>query len=167
VVIDPFTPDLLPCPRLRTVCFNNGQLTAVRFKLVNDQIGHIFVYGSLKRGEPLYFLEGIKYLRLEVLQARVQGGLLYNLGLFPGMVLAPSGGVVMGEVHRFRQIEMVLDILDQVEEYYGEEDPNNLYQRVEHEAELLNGEGFITCWVYEYVGSLEGASLINNGVWGR
>ena len=132
---------------------------------MEDQIGYVFFYGSLKQGEPLYFLEGIRDLRLEVYPARMQGGLLYNLGLFPGMILKSDGGVVMGEVHRFRQIETVLGILDEVEEYYGDGDPNNLYRRVEHEVELLNREGFITCWVYEYVGPLEGASLIKNGVW--
>lgn len=132
---------------------------------MEEQIGYVFFYGTLKQGQPLYLLEGIKDLRLEVLPARVQGGLLYNLGLFPGMILKSDGGVVMGEVHRFRQIETVLGILDEVEEYYGEGNPNNLYRRVEQKAELLNGEGFITCWVYEYVGPLEGASLIKNGVW--
>jgi len=132
---------------------------------VKEQIEHVFFYGTLKQGEPLYLLEGIKDLRLEVLPARVQGGLLYNLGLFPGMILKSDAGVVMGEVHRFRQIETVLGILDEVEEYYGEGNPNNLYRRVEQKAELLNGEGFITCWVYDYVGPLEGAGLIESGVW--
>lgn len=132
---------------------------------MKDQIEHIFFYGSLKQAEPLYFLKGIKDLRLEVLPARMQGGLLYNLGLFPGMILKSNGGVVMGEVHCFRQIETVLEILDEVEEYYGAGDPNNLYRRVEHEAELLNGEGFITCWVYEYVGPLDEAEFIESGVW--
>jgi gamma-glutamylcyclotransferase (GGCT)/AIG2-like uncharacterized protein YtfP len=89
----------------------------------------------------------------------MQGGLLYNLGLFPGMILKSDGGVVMGEVHRFRQIETVLGILDEVE------DPNNLYRRVEHEVELLNREGFITCWVYEYVGPMDEAEFIESGVW--
>jgi gamma-glutamylcyclotransferase (GGCT)/AIG2-like uncharacterized protein YtfP len=131
----------------------------------HGEIGHVFVYGSLKRGQPLYFLESIKDLRLEVMPARVQGGLLYNLGPFPGMILGPKGGAVMGEVHRFRQIKMVLDILDEVEEYYGEGDPNNLYRRVEREAEFLNGEGFITCWVYEYVGPLDEAEFIESGLW--
>ena len=132
---------------------------------MKDQIEHIFFYGSLKQGQPLYFLEGVKDLRLEVFPARMRGGLLYDLGLFPGMILKPTGGLVMGEVHLFSQIETVLGILDEVEEYYGEGNPNNLYRRVEHEAELLNGEGFITCWVYEYVGSLQGVSLIKSGIW--
>ena len=131
----------------------------------HDNSGYVFVYGSLKQGEPLYFLEEIKALRVEVLPAKVQGGLLYNLGPFPGIILKPNGGEVMGEVHRFRQIETVLKILDQVEEFYGQGNPNNLYRRVEHEAELLNGEGFVTCWVYEYVGPLEGAELLESGMW--
>jgi gamma-glutamylcyclotransferase (GGCT)/AIG2-like uncharacterized protein YtfP len=132
---------------------------------VEEEIGYIFFYGSLKQGEPLYFLEGIEDLRIEVFPARMQGGLLYDLGLFPGMILQSNGGLVVGEVHCFRQIEKVLEILDQVEEYYGEDDPNNLYRRVEHEAELLNGEGLITCWVYEYVGPLDEALFIESGDW--
>ena len=132
---------------------------------MNDQIEHIFFYGSLKQGQPLYFLEGIQDLRLKVFPARMQGGLLYDLGPFPGMILQSKGGLVMGEVHSFSQIETALGILDEVEEYYGEGNPNNLYRRVEHDAELLNGGGFITCWVYEYVGPLDGASLIKSGVW--
>lgn len=131
----------------------------------SDKVGNVFFYGSFKQGQPLYFLEGFEDLRLEVFPARMQGGLLYNLGLFPGMILHANGGLVMGEVHRFRQMETVLGILDEVEEYYGEGNPNNLYRRVEHEVELLNGERFITCWVYEYMGSLEGAKFIESGVW--
>ena len=134
---------------------------------MEEQIGYVFFYGSMKKGEPLYFLEGIRDLRLEVFPARMQGGLLYNLGFFPGMILKSDGGVIVGEVHIFRQIETVLGILDEVEEYYGEGNPNNLYRRVEREAELLNGEGFVTCWVYEYVGSLEGAELLESGIWQR
>ena len=55
----------------------------------HGEIEHVFVYGSLKRGQPLYFLEGLEDLRLEVLEARMQGGLLYNLGPFPGMIRSP------------------------------------------------------------------------------
>jgi gamma-glutamylcyclotransferase (GGCT)/AIG2-like uncharacterized protein YtfP len=132
---------------------------------VSDKIEYVFFYGSFKQGGPLYFLEGIKDLRLDIFPARIQGGLLYNLGLFPGMILKPNGGVVMGEVHRFRQMETVLGILDEVEEYHGEGDPNNLYRRVEHEAELLTGGGSVSCWLYEYVGPLEGAELIASGMW--
>ena len=130
-----------------------------------DEIGHVFVYGSLKRGEPLYLLEDLMDLRLEVLPARVQGARLYNLGPFPGMILESNAGVVMGEIHRFRQMKTVLEILDEVEEYYGEGDSNNLYRRVQHEAELLDEVRTITCWLYEYVGPLDGAQLLEGGIW--
>ena len=131
----------------------------------HDKTGYVFVYGSLKRDGQLYFLEDIQDFRLEVLPAIVQGGLLYHLGLFPGMILKSNGGVVIGEVHRFRKIETVLGILDQVEEYYGEGDPNNLYRRIKYRAELLDGGGSVSCWLYEYVGPLEGANIIKSGVW--
>jgi len=81
------------------------------------------------------------------------------------MILESNGGVVIGEVHRFRQIETVLGILDEVEEYFGEGDPNNLYRRVKYRAELLDGGGSVSCWLYEYVGPLEGADIIKSGVW--
>ena len=132
---------------------------------MSDQIEHVFVYGSLKRDEPLYFLEPIMDLRLEVFPARIRPALLYDLGPFPGIVLKTEGGVVFGEVHRFQQIKTVLEILDEVEEYYGDGNPHNLYRRVEHEAEFLNGVGLANCWLYEYVGPLEGAELLESGVW--
>jgi gamma-glutamylcyclotransferase (GGCT)/AIG2-like uncharacterized protein YtfP len=132
---------------------------------VKNQIEHVFVYGSLKRGESLYLLEPLVDLRLEVVPAQIQPAVLYDLGPFPGMVLKTNGGVVMGEVHRFHQLIAVLEILDEIEEYYGEGDPHNLYRRVEHEAELLNEGGLVSCWLYEFMGPLEGASLIEGGVW--
>ncbi len=132
---------------------------------MRDQIEHVFVYGSLKRDESLYSLEPLVNLRLEIFPARIRSALLYDLGPFPGVVLKTEGGVVFGEVHRFRQIKAVLEILDEVEEYYGDANPHNLYRRVEYEAEFLNGIGFATCWLYEYAGPLEGASLIKGGVW--
>ena len=132
---------------------------------VSDQIEHVFVYGSLKRDEPLYLLESLMDLRLEIFPARIQPALLYDLGLFPGIVLKTEGGVVLGEVHRFQRMKTVLEILDEVEEYYGAGNPHNLYRRVEYEAEFLYGVGFATCWLYEYVGPLEGAILIEGGIW--
>jgi gamma-glutamylcyclotransferase (GGCT)/AIG2-like uncharacterized protein YtfP len=131
----------------------------------HDNIGYVFVYGSLKRGKPLYLLEELVDLRLEVLPARVQGAVLYDLGPFPGMILQANGGAVLGEVHRFCHLKTVLGILDEVEEYHGEGDPNNLYRRVEHEAELLNEEGSVACWLYEYVGPLDEAEPIESGLW--
>ena len=126
---------------------------------------YVFVYGSLKLGEPLFFLEGIKDLRLEIHPAILEDAVLYDLCPFPGLVLRENGGTVQGEVHRFQDLQTVLAILDEVEEYHGEEDPNNLYRRVEHQAELLKGKRLVSCWLYEYVGPLDGASLIESGVW--
>jgi len=103
-------------------------------------------------------------LRKEVLPARAHNAVLYDLGPYPGMIIKPSGGFVLGEVHCFRRMSQAIAILDEVEEYRGEGDPNNLYRRVLHEVELNGGE-FISCWVYEYVGSLEGASVLPGGVW--
>jgi gamma-glutamylcyclotransferase (GGCT)/AIG2-like uncharacterized protein YtfP len=131
----------------------------------HDKSGRVFVYGSLKRGKQLYFIEELTALRQEVLPARLHNAVLYDLGPYPGMLIKPGGGFVLGEVHRFRPMSEAMAILDDVEEYYGEGDPNNLYRRVELEAELLNGNGFIACWAYEYVGSLQGASVIESGVW--
>jgi gamma-glutamylcyclotransferase (GGCT)/AIG2-like uncharacterized protein YtfP len=131
----------------------------------NSICEYVFVYGSLKSGKPLYFIEELMALRQEVLPARLHNAVLYDLGPFPGMVIKPSRGFVVGEVHCFRPMSEAMAVLDEVEEYYGEGNPHNLYRRVKHEAELLNGEGFIGCWVYEYVGSLIGASIIKSGVW--
>lgn len=143
-----------------------GQTKGSQLKPIgDDQIGNIFVYGSLKRDEPLYFLKEIVDLRLDVQPARIVGAVLYDLGPFPGMILKPGRGAVLGEVHRFRHLKTVLEVLDLVEDYHGEENPDNLYRRVHHKAELINGAGFVPCWLYEYVGPVEGAELIECGVW--
>ena len=130
----------------------------------NDDTGHVFVYGSLKRGQVLYFHEPLMDLRVKVEQGRVRAALLYDLGPFPGIVLQPEGGIVSGEVHSFREPEKAIKILDEIEAYHGEGDPHNLYRRVRCQAELTDGR-MIPCWLYEYVGPLDGAHLIENGVW--
>ncbi|UCG11694.1 MAG: gamma-glutamylcyclotransferase [Deltaproteobacteria bacterium] len=131
----------------------------------DEQLGNVFVYGSLKRGEFLYFLEPLMDMRVEVLPAKVEAVVLYDLGEFPGVVIRADGKMVWGEVHRFRSMETVLEILDEVEQYYGERDPENLYRRVDYKAELLDGGGHVSCWLYEYVGPLDEACLIKSGVW--
>ncbi|MFP3871221.1 MAG: gamma-glutamylcyclotransferase [Syntrophobacteria bacterium] len=130
----------------------------------SEETVEVFFYGSLKRGRELYFLEPLMELRLEVQPARIQGALLYDLGPYPGMVLRPDGGTVTGEVHRFRLPKETLAVLDEIEAYWGEGDPDNLYRRVRGNAEVAGGR-LIPCWLYEYVGPMEHARLLENGIW--
>lgn len=130
-----------------------------------DEKVNVFVYGSLKRGEALYFFEPLMRLRLGVQPARLRDGALYDLGPYPGVVLQAGVGTVLGEIHRFRNLQRTLKILDLLEGYHGEGHPENLYRRVQVKAELVSGEE-IPCWLYEYVGPLgSDPQRLHEGIW--
>ena len=132
-----------------------------------NEIARVFVYGSLKQGEPLFYYEPLMELRLDIQAAMIQGAVLYDLGPYPGMVLQADGGTVYGEVHHFGYPVKTLAILDQLEGYYGEGHAENFYRRVEHDTQLLNEKNArVSCWVYEYVGPMDpGFRRLESGVW--
>jgi gamma-glutamylcyclotransferase (GGCT)/AIG2-like uncharacterized protein YtfP len=92
---------------------------------------NLFVYGSLRRGAARhhYLVDaGIK----KALPAE-KFGQLYDCGNFVGMYLNPepdSARLVQGEGYNIDQIETLLERLDQVEGFYGDGNPNNLFRRV-------------------------------------
>lgn len=96
-----------------------------------SKLQHIFVYGTLKRGQ----CRESAWPRPPVLvqPARVSGE-LYDLGAYPAM-LSGSDWVV-GEVWSFEyeDVEPTLRVLDEIEDYRRQ--PDDLYRRVE-----------IACWL--------------------
>ena len=118
----------------------------------------VFVYGTLKRGERNHGLVA-PYLH-RVLPGFVEGFRLYHLPwgphrpyAYPGMV--PGEGMVFGEVLFLRP--EALSLLDALEEE-GEE-----YKRVRVRVETE--EGPLEAWAYLYLGGLEGALPLPQGVW--
>lgn len=118
----------------------------------------VFAYGTLKRGERNHPLVA-PYLR-RVLPGFVEGFHLYHLPrgphrpyAYPAMV--PGEGRVYGEV--FCLASEALPLLDALEEE-GEE-----YRRVRVRVETE--EGPLEAWAYLYLGGLEGALPLPQGVW--
>ena len=118
----------------------------------------VFVYGTLKRGERNHPL--VRPYLHRVLPGFVEGFRLYHLPqgphrpyAYPGM--APGEGRVVGEA-LFLAHE-TLPLLDELEDE-GEE-----YRRVRVRVET--GEGPLEAWAYLYLGGLEGALPLPQGVW--
>lgn len=118
----------------------------------------VFVYGTLKRGERNYPL--VESLVVRVLPGYVEGYRLLHLAEgpgrpypYPGMV--PGKGRVYGEVLFLP--EEALALLDELEEEGVE------YRRVRVLVETE--EGPLPAWTYLYLGDLEGAIPLPQGVW--
>ncbi|HEV3105749.1 MAG TPA: gamma-glutamylcyclotransferase family protein [Trinickia sp.] len=80
---------------------------------------YVFVYGTLRAGEindiaRAAWRHGIDVPRL-VGTASVQGR-LYDFGRYPGLVLDPSAGPVLGDVYAIE--EALLPVLDEIEHVY-------------------------------------------------
>ncbi|MCL6638079.1 MAG: gamma-glutamylcyclotransferase [Firmicutes bacterium] len=107
--------------------------------------GFVFVYGTLMRGFGNYE----KYLSKYVLaagEAFINGELYHLRDGYPAA--GPGPGIVKGELMLVRDLEAVLPVLDDLEDYAG---PGraNLYERVRVEAVTFSGQR-VTAWTYLY-----------------
>ena len=109
----------------------------------------LFVYGLLRRGQPLaHFLAGARFVG----PARLQGYDLLDLGDYPGAV--PGAGAIVGELYELAG----LDPLDEAE---GVHEAPPLYRRVRVEA--LGAPA----WLYVYARDPGTAPRIASGDWLR
>ena len=118
---------------------------------------HVFVYGTLRRGER-NDIARYRPLPLFVGHASVEGR-LYDLGVYPGIVLGESGCVV-GEVYRITaEVEAALDILEEVKA-----DGSGEYRK--KDVPVVVAEQTLCCLVYEiHPERLVGRHLIASGNW--
>lgn len=118
----------------------------------------VFVYGTLKRGERNYPL--VEKRVVKVLPGYVEGYRLFHLAEGPGRPY-PYPGMVPGEGRVYGEVlflpEEALSLLDELEEEGVE------YRRVRVPVET--GEGPLLAWTYLYLGDLEGAVWLPQGVW--
>jgi gamma-glutamylcyclotransferase (GGCT)/AIG2-like uncharacterized protein YtfP len=118
---------------------------------------HVFVYGTLRRGEANDINRLLPAPRW--LGQGVVTGAMYDLGAYPGVVLG-SGGVVLGEVYA---IEPALErVLDEIEEVLPQ--PTGEYRK--REVRVTLAERQLTCLVYEiHIDYAKGKRLIASGDW--
>jgi gamma-glutamylcyclotransferase (GGCT)/AIG2-like uncharacterized protein YtfP len=110
---------------------------------------YLFVYGTLRNGinhrNGQLLLEQTQYLGTATVSAR-----LYDIGRYPGLVLAAGSGLqVHGDVFSLHHPERLLRILDEYEECSPGFSRPQEYRRIRTRARLKQG-GSITAWVYEY-----------------
>jgi len=105
--------------------------------------GHLFVYGTLKRGSPNRYAGRLARSAEFLGVARVRGR-LHRLRHYPGVRLQPLVNKwVSGEVFRLHDPSRLLRELDR---YEGRE-----FRRVKADAVFPNGSR-LPCWIYEYLG---------------
>ena len=111
----------------------------------DDGVALVFVYGTLLRGEANH--RRLHHARVRAAKAFVAGALLYDTGRgYPAMTMASGGPAVYGEVYEVDAA--TLRSLDELEDYYGPDDPRNEYERISVEAET--GEGMVRAWTYVF-----------------
>lgn len=116
----------------------------------------LFVYGSLRRGEPMFDALGLERA-LEYVSEGTFRGDLYDLGDYPGAVAAD--GVVKGEVYRIKDAT-ILDALDRYEEFDPDNPGNSLFVR-----QLIQVPEAGAAWTYLYNGDRKDGRHIPSGHW--
>lgn len=102
----------------------------------------VFVYGTLRQGEQYHGL--LKQSRRIALVAEAKGAIV-DTGLgYPA--LADKEGRVAGELYGVS--EEVLARLDELEDYYGPDSPDNEYERIR--ISVRTDSGLVDAWVYLY-----------------
>lgn len=107
-----------------------------------------FVYGSLREG----FFNYDKYLKGQVLTNEVATtkGELYHMQHKGYPALIDGDRNIEGEVITVKNPEILVKELDKMENFFGHNNENNEYDRVEKEVILADGTKEI-CYVYKYV----------------
>lgn len=118
---------------------------------------HVFVYGTLRRGEA-NDINRLHPAPRFLGQARI-GGVLYDLGPYPGLVLG-GADQVLGEVYAIApELERQLDVIEEVAPV-----PSGEYAR-RHVELVLDGRP-LRCLVYEIdPARVSGRPRITTGDW--
>ncbi len=111
-------------------------------------VEHVFVYGTLMRGEDNFHL--IEPYVVEVTPGEAAGELYHLEYGYPALVLR-GGQTVSGEVMRIGDMAEALPVLDHLEGYRRPGDPNNLYERVVGRVSPADGrevKAYVYVWAH-------------------
>ena len=125
------------------------------------EVKPFFVYGTLKIGGV--FAEHFDVYRLSSEKATLKGMDLYDIGWFPGIL--PGKGSVIGELHKYKEPDMVLKYMDQIEGHT--EDKKGLFKR-ECKTVITESGKEIEAIVYIYNNNNKGPEfmkIVESGVW--
>ncbi|MDQ2936382.1 MAG: gamma-glutamylcyclotransferase [Acidobacteriota bacterium] len=123
---------------------------------------YLFLYGTLLAdGPPDEVAGALKTLR-RIGPAHVRGR-LYDLGEYPGAILAPSSTtLIQGEIFELPATPFILKALDDYEEFDPANKEESLFIRTKARATLLDGPQ-MDCWMYVYNDDPGTAPLLADG----
>jgi gamma-glutamylcyclotransferase (GGCT)/AIG2-like uncharacterized protein YtfP len=124
--------------------------------MIND---HLFVYGTLLTADN----EFARYLNNNstLIGNGSFTGKLYDIGEYPGAVIANEDGYpISGNICKLNN-EQALAVLDDYEGYGADQDQPNLFIRQLLPIETTDGP--LNCWVYLYNLSVDGLREIKSG----
>lgn len=123
----------------------------------DHSLHRVFVYGTLRRGGSNHFrMAGGRFVTGGSVRGR-----LYRIDWYPGLVLVPGGGCVIGEV--FDVTGDQLRELDVFEGLSAGETEGSEYRRVLTD---VSHDGKTThAWVWEWLGPVDETRLIASGDW--
>jgi gamma-glutamylcyclotransferase (GGCT)/AIG2-like uncharacterized protein YtfP len=127
---------------------------------------YLFAYGTLQVGHaPPAMAPTVAKLR-PVGEGSVPG-LLYDFGDYPGVVLnAPKERKIFGTVFEVPSGQDAWRVLDDYEGFNPLRPEASLFIRVLQSVQFKAG-GTLECWVYVYNQSVDGARLVESGVYGK
>lgn len=124
----------------------------------------LFVYGTLRRGDPGGLGAALLADAQALGPARLRGRLL-DLGDYPGLVDAGTGpGWVAGELYRLSDPRGTLARLDAYEGCAPDSARPHEFERVSLKV-LDAGQRSVRAFVYRYTGARDGRRLIRGGDW--
>ena len=107
----------------------------------------LFIYGTLHPDRAPAEIAAAPRRLTPIGPATIRGN-LYNLGAYPGVVLALDGPPIPGELFTVPDTA-TLSALDAYEDFRAASPDSSLFLRVETTATARDGSQ-LTCWVYVY-----------------
>lgn len=124
----------------------------------------LFFYGTLlPHRAPPEIASTVRQLR-RIGKGQVRGW-LYDLGEYPGAILARNGPVIQGQVFQLPDDPDVLKRLDEYEGFDPSHPAGSLFVRKRSLVALQNGKK-VGCWVYAYNRQPGIAANVTNGDFG-
>lgn len=120
----------------------------------------VFVYGTLKVG-GYYSKQFDKYRHSS--EPATLHGTLFDAGNFPALI-EKGNNIIYGEIHEYKNPEIVLRAIDYIEGFVNEESEMNLYIRKETIIQPRNSNKCLA-YVYFFASSVDKMKQIKNGKW--
>ncbi len=128
---------------------------------MQDNIQHLFVYGTLRRGADSLMANRLSESSDWIGEGKVKG-CVYNLGDFPGAIFDDTlDSYIQGEVLSLHNPTTAFEWMDKYEGYNAGSPESNLFTRKEFPVET--SQGVFLCAGYQYLGSIQGLEPLSSG----